>query len=66
LARTDSQEGDATAKTELTHSTTGGISRAKPALGTLKLRIVQVIDNFSVSGTVHLAQPGCDRFRVKS
>ncbi len=42
MARTDSQEGDATAKTELTHSTTGGISRAKPALGTPELCIIQV------------------------
>ena len=42
LTRTDSQEGDAIAKTELTYSTTGGTSRAKPALGTLIVCIVQV------------------------
>jgi len=42
LARTDSQEGDATAKTELTYSTTGGTRRAKPALGTLIVCIIQV------------------------
>ena len=29
-------------KTELTYSTTGGISRAKPALGTLIVCIIQV------------------------
>jgi hypothetical protein len=41
LAGTDSREGDETAKTDLTYSTTGGISRAEPALAALIVCIIQ-------------------------
>jgi len=43
LAKSDSRGDGEAAEIELTYSTTGGISRAKPALGTLKLCIIQVI-----------------------
>jgi hypothetical protein len=42
LAKSDSRGDGEAAEIELTYSTTGGISRAKPALGTLKLCIIQV------------------------
>jgi biopolymer transport protein ExbD len=42
LARTESQEGEATTKNDLTYSTTKGTSRAKPALGTLIVCMIQV------------------------
>ncbi|MGD1096280.1 MAG: hypothetical protein ABSB35_30345, partial [Bryobacteraceae bacterium] len=41
-AGSDSQENDEEAKTEPTYSTTSGISRARPALGALVVRIIQV------------------------
>ncbi len=42
LAESDSWRDGEAAKIELTYSTTGGISRAKPALGRLIVRIIQV------------------------
>ena len=42
MAESDSRGDGEAAEIELTYSTTGGISRAKPALGTLKLCIIQV------------------------
>jgi hypothetical protein len=42
LAESDSREDGEAAEIELTYSSTGGISRAKPALGTLKVCIIQV------------------------
>jgi hypothetical protein len=42
LAESDSRGDGEAAEIELTYSTTGGTSQAKPELGTLKLRIIQV------------------------
>lgn len=42
MAGTGSREGDEATRIELTYSTTGGISRAKRALGTLVVCIIQV------------------------
>jgi hypothetical protein len=43
MAGTGSREGDEATRIELTYSTTGGISRAKRALGTVMVCIIQVI-----------------------
>jgi hypothetical protein len=42
MAGTGSREGDEATRIELTYSTTGGISRAKRALGTVVVCIIQV------------------------
>jgi hypothetical protein len=46
LAGKDFREDDEAAKIELTHSTTSGINRVDPALGTLVVCIIQVTTSY--------------------
>jgi hypothetical protein len=65
MAGTGSREGDEATRIELTYSTTGGISRAKRAVGTLMVCIIQVtrLDQQSLDVGMGFHQPFIWTFR---